>query len=126
MLARSSPLLEYAPTAAACVTIIGAITCIFAGTIGLVQNDLKRIIAYSTCSQLGYMITACGASNYAVGIFHLFNHAFFKALLFLSAGAVIHALANEQDIRRYGGVKSSPAVQKQDNKGCAFSANCQC
>ena len=104
MLARSSPLLEYAPTAAACVTIIGAITCIFAGTIGLVQNDLKRIIAYSTCSQLGYMITACGASNYAVGIFHLFNHAFFKALLFLSAGAVIHALANEQDIRRYGGL----------------------
>jgi NADH-ubiquinone oxidoreductase chain 5 len=78
-------------------------TCLFAGTIGLVQNDLKRIIAYSTCSQLGYMVTACGASNYSVGIFHLFNHAFFKALLFLSAGAMIHALANEQDIRKYGG-----------------------
>lgn len=105
LLARISPLLECAPTALACVTIIGAITCIFAGTIGLVQNDLKRIIAYSTCSQLGYMVTACGASNYSVGIFHLFNHAFFKALLFLSAGAMIHALANEQDIRKYGGLQ---------------------
>nr|YP_010733787.1 NADH dehydrogenase subunit 5 [Gayralia brasiliensis]YP_010733816.1 NADH dehydrogenase subunit 5 [Monostroma nitidum]WEG93058.1 NADH dehydrogenase subunit 5 [Gayralia brasiliensis]WEG93087.1 NADH dehydrogenase subunit 5 [Monostroma nitidum] len=104
LLARSSPLLEYTPTARAWITIIGAITCIFAGTIGLVQNDLKRIIAYSTCSQLGYMVTTCGASNYAVGIFHLFNHAFFKALLFLSAGALIHALANEQDIRKYGGL----------------------
>nr|AOC61502.1 NADH dehydrogenase subunit 5 [Rhexinema sarcinoideum] len=104
LLARSSPLFEYAPTAAAFVTIVGALTCLFAGSIGLVQYDLKRIIAYSTCSQLGYMIAACGASNYAVGIFHLFNHAFFKALLFLSAGAVIHALANEQDIRKYGGL----------------------
>jgi NADH-ubiquinone oxidoreductase chain 5 len=97
-------LFEYATTAAAFVTIVGALTCLFAGSIGLVQYDLKRIIAYSTCSQLGYMIAACGASNYAVGIFHLFNHAFFKALLFLSAGAVIHALANEQDIRKYGGL----------------------
>lgn len=104
LLARSSPLFEFAPTAAAFVTVVGAITCLFAGSIGLVQNDLKRIIAYSTCSQLGYMILACGASNYAVGIFHLFNHAFFKALLFLSAGAVIHALANEQDIRKSGGL----------------------
>jgi NADH:ubiquinone oxidoreductase subunit 5 (subunit L)/multisubunit Na+/H+ antiporter MnhA subunit len=83
LLARISPLLEFAPNAASIVTIIGAMTCLFAGTIGLVQNDLKRIIAYSTCSQLGYMVTACGASNYSVGIFHLFNHAFFKALLFL-------------------------------------------
>ena len=104
LVARSSPLLEYTPTASAVITLIGAMTCLFAGTIGLVQNDFKRIIAYSTCSQLGYMITTCGASNYAVGIFHLFNHAFFKALLFLSAGAVIHALANEQDIRKYGGL----------------------
>jgi len=104
LLARSSPLLEHAPFASGVIAFIGAITCLFAGTIGLVQNDLKRIIAYSTCSQLGYMVTTCGGSNYAVGIFHLFNHAFFKALLFLSAGAIIHALANEQDIRKYGGL----------------------
>jgi proton-translocating NADH-quinone oxidoreductase chain L len=105
LLARSSPLLEYTPLASSIVTIVGAVTCVFAGTVGLVQNDLKRIIAYSTCSQLGYMITTCGASNYNVGIFHLFNHAFFKALLFLSAGAIIHALANEQDVRKYGGLQ---------------------
>lgn len=105
LLARTSPLLEYAPTASSVVTIIGAITTIFAGTIGLVQNDFKSIIAYSTCSQLGYMVTICGLSNYNVGIFHLFNHAFFKALLFLTAGAVIHALANQQDIRKFGGLQ---------------------
>lgn len=105
LLARTSPLLEHAPTAGAIVTIIGAITTIFAGTIGLVQNDFKSIIAYSTCSQLGYMVTICGLSNYNVGIFHLFNHAFFKALLFLTAGAVIHALANQQDIRKFGGLQ---------------------
>lgn len=105
LLARSSPLLEYAPYAAAVVTIVGAITTVFAGTIGLVQNDFKSIVAYSTCSQLGYMVTICGLSNYDVGIFHLFNHAFFKALLFLTAGAVIHALANEQDVRKFGGLQ---------------------
>lgn len=105
LLARTSPLLEFAPNACAFVTIIGAITTIFAGTIGLVQNDFKSIIAYSTCSQLGYMVTISGLSNYNVGIFHLFNHAFFKALLFLTAGAVIHALANEQDIRKFGGLQ---------------------
>lgn len=105
LLARSSPLFEYAPNAAATVTIIGAITTIFAGTIGLVQNDLKSIIAYSTCSQLGYMITICGLSNYNVGIFHLFNHAFIKASLFLTAGVVIHGLANQQDIRKFGGLQ---------------------
>lgn len=105
LLARSSPLLEYAPYAAAVVTIVGAITTLFAGTIGLVQNDFKSIVAYSTCSQLGYMVTICGLSNYDVGIFHLFNHAFFKALLFLTAGAVIHALANEQDVRKFGGLQ---------------------
>lgn len=105
LLARSSPLFEFAPNACACVTVIGALTTLFAGTIGLVQNDFKSIIAYSTCSQLGYMVTICGLSNYNVGIFHLFNHAFFKALLFLTAGAVIHALANEQDIRKYGGLQ---------------------
>ena len=105
LLARTSPLLEFAPYACALVTIVGAITTIFAGTIGLVQNDFKSVIAYSTCSQLGYMVTICGLSNYNVGIFHLFNHAFFKALLFLTAGAVIHALANEQDIRKFGGLQ---------------------
>lgn len=105
LLARSSPLLEFAPYACAIVTLVGALTTIFAGTIGLVQNDFKSIIAYSTCSQLGYMVTICGLSNYNVGIFHLFNHAFFKALLFLTAGAVIHALANEQDIRKFGGLQ---------------------
>lgn len=107
LLARTSPLLEFAPYACATVTIIGAITTIFAGTIGLVQNDFKSVIAYSTCSQLGYMVTICGLSNYNVGIFHLFNHAFFKALLFLTAGAVIHALANEQDIRKFGGLQQT-------------------
>lgn len=105
LLARTSPLLEYAPTAAAVATIIGAVTTLFAGTIGLVQNDFKSIIAYSTCSQLGYMITICGLSHYNVGIFHLFNHAFFKALLFLTAGAVIHSLANQQDVRKFGGLQ---------------------
>ena len=79
------------------------LTAFFAATTGLVQNDLKRVIAYSTCSQLGYMIFACGISNYSVSIFHLMNHAFFKALLFLSAGAVIHAINDEQDMRKMGG-----------------------
>jgi NADH-ubiquinone oxidoreductase chain 5 len=105
LLARSSPLLEYAPNAGAMITIIGAITTVFAGTVGLVQNDLKSIIAFSTISQLGYMITICGLSNYNVGIFHLFNHSFFKALLFLTAGAIIHAMGNQQDIRKFGGLQ---------------------
>ena len=104
MIARCSPLFEYAPTALTVVTIVGAITCFFAATTGIVQNDLKRVIAYSTCSQLGYMVFACGISNYSVGVFHLMNHAFFKALLFLSAGSVIHALSDEQDMRKMGGV----------------------
>lgn len=105
LLARSSPLLEYAPNAAAVITVVGAMTTIFAGTIGLVQNDFKSIIAYSTASQLGYMVTICGLSHYNVGIFHLLNHAFFKALLFLTAGAVIHGFANQQDVRRFGGLQ---------------------
>ena len=104
LIARCSPIFEYAPTALACVTFVGAMTALFAATTGVVQNDLKRVIAYSTCSQLGYMIFACGLSHYSVGIFHLMNHAFFKALLFLSAGAVIHAFNDEQDMRRMGGV----------------------
>ena len=102
--ARCSPLLEYSPTALAVITVMGAMTAFFAGTVGLVQNDLKRVIAYSTCSQLGYMVFACGRSAYSVGVFHLANHALFKALLFLSAGSVIHAMADEQDMRRMGGL----------------------
>jgi proton-translocating NADH-quinone oxidoreductase chain L len=104
LLARCSPLFEYAPQALGVVTIVGAMTSFFAATTGVVQNDLKRVIAYSTCSQLGYMVFACGLSHYSVGVFHLMNHAFFKALLFLSAGSVIHALADEQDMRKMGGV----------------------
>merc|ERR1711907_32865 len=104
LLARCSPLFEYSPTALTVVTVIGAMTAFFAATTGLLQNDLKRVIAYSTCSQLGYMVFACGLSGYSVGVFHLANHAFFKALLFLSAGSVIHAVADEQDMRRMGGL----------------------
>jgi len=104
LVARTSPLFEYAPVALAFVAFIGASTAFFAATIGLVQNDIKRVIAYSTCSQLGYMFFACGVSAYAAGIFHLYTHAFFKALLFLGAGSVIHALSDEQDMRRMGGL----------------------
>ena len=104
MIARCSPLFEFAPVALTVVTLVGAMTCFFAATTGIVQNDLKRVIAYSTCSQLGYMVFACGISNYSVGVFHLMNHAFFKALLFLSAGSVIHAISDEQDMRKMGGI----------------------
>ncbi len=106
MVARLSPLFELAPNAQAFVMLIGATTAFFAATIGLVQNDIKRIIAYSTCSQLGYMFVAMGAGAYSVGMFHLFTHAFFKALLFLGAGSVIHAMHHEQDIRAMGGLKN--------------------
>ena len=105
LLARCSPLFEYSSNSLAIVTVIGAMTAFFAATTGLLQNDLKRVIAYSTCSQLGYMVFACGLSNYSVGVFHLANHAFFKALLFLGAGSVIHAVADEQDMRKMGGLK---------------------
>ena len=104
MVARLSPLFELAPDAQAFVTFIGATTAIFAATVGLVQNDIKRIIAYSTCSQLGYMFVAMGVGAYSVGMFHLFTHAFFKALLFLGAGSVIIAMHHEQDIRKMGGL----------------------
>ncbi|MDP9096161.1 MAG: NADH-quinone oxidoreductase subunit L, partial [Pseudomonadota bacterium] len=97
-------IMEYAPYALGFVTFIGATTCLFAATIGCVQTDIKRIIAYSTCSQLGYMFIAAGVGAYQVSIFHLFTHAFFKALLFLSAGSVIHAMSDEQDIRKMGGI----------------------
>jgi NADH-quinone oxidoreductase subunit L len=104
MVARLSPLFELAPTAQTFVMFIGATTAFFAATIGLVQNDIKRIVAYSTCSQLGYMFVAMGAGAYSVGIFHLFTHAFFKALLFLGSGSVITAMHHEQDIRHMGGL----------------------
>lgn len=104
MIARCSPIFEFAPQALVCVTVVGAMTCFFAATTGIVQNDLKRVIAYSTCSQLGYMVFACGISNYSAGVFHLMNHAFFKALLFLSAGSVIHAIGDIQDMRKMGGI----------------------
>ena len=104
LVARCSPLFEYAPTALAVVTVIGGATAIVAATIGLVQNDIKRVIAYSTMSQLGYMFFACGASAYAAGIMHLTTHAYFKALLFLGAGSVIHAMSDEQDMRKMGGI----------------------
>ena len=105
LLARCSHLFEYSPTALNLVIFVGSATAFFASTTGLFQNDMKRVIAYSTCSQLGYMVFACGLSSYEVGVFHLSNHAFFKALLFLGAGSVIHAVADEQDMRKMGGLK---------------------
>jgi len=102
MVARCSPMFEYSETALAAVVLVGAVTAWMCATIGLVQNDIKRVIAYSTCSQLGYMFVACGVSAYSVGIFHLMTHAYFKALLFLAAGSVIHAVLAEQDIRKMG------------------------
>lgn len=107
MVARMSPVFEYAPAALSVVTVIGAVTAFFAATVGLVQNDIKRVIAYSTCSQLGYMFVGLGVGAYGAGIFHLFTHAFFKALLFLGAGSVIHAMHHEQDIRNMGALRRS-------------------
>ncbi len=104
MVARLSPIFEITPDALTVVTVIGAITAFFAATVGLVQNDIKRVIAYSTCSQLGYMFVALGVGAYGAAIFHLFTHAFFKALLFLGAGSVIHAMSDEQDMRHMGGL----------------------
>ncbi|HHN67950.1 MAG TPA: NADH-quinone oxidoreductase subunit L [Thermopetrobacter sp.] len=104
LVARMSPVYELAPFAQQVVVVVGAVTAFFAASVGLVQNDIKRIIAYSTCSQLGYMFVAMGVGAYGVGMFHLFTHAFFKALLFLGAGSVIHAMADEQDIWRMGGL----------------------
>ncbi len=111
LVARCSPIFEFSPTALTFVTFIGATTAIFAATVGLVQNDIKRVIAYSTCSQLGYMFVALGVGAYEVAMFHLFTHAFFKALLFLGSGSVIHAMSNEQDMRKMGGLyKLIPAT----------------
>ena len=105
LVARMSPLFELSPDALTFVTLIGAITAFFAATVGLVQNDIKRVIAYSTCSQLGYMFVALGLGAYGAAVFHLFTHAFFKALLFLGAGSVIHAVDGEQDMRYMGGLR---------------------
>jgi NADH-quinone oxidoreductase subunit L len=104
MVARLSPLFEQAPAALSFVTVIGGTTAFFAATVGLVQNDIKRVVAYSTCSQLGYMFVGLGVGGYSLGIFHLFTHAFFKALLFLGAGSVINAMHHEQDMRKMGGL----------------------
>ncbi|SDH28224.1 NADH-quinone oxidoreductase subunit L [Roseospirillum parvum] len=104
MVARMSPLFEFSTTALSVVTLVGAATAFFAATVGCVQNDIKRVIAYSTCSQLGYMFFALGVSAYPAAIFHLMTHAFFKSLLFLGAGSVIHAMSDEQDMRRMGGI----------------------
>ena len=105
LIIRISPMLESTPLILLLVIFLGALTAFMSGTIGLVQSDLKKVIAYSTCSQLGYMVMICGFSHYYCGLFHLFNHGFFKALLFLSAGSIIHAVNNEQDMRKIGGVK---------------------
>ena len=104
LVARCSPIFEFSPVALMMVTLVGATTAIFAATIAITQNDIKKIIAYSTCSQLGYMFFACGVSAYSAGIFHLATHAFFKALLFLGAGSVIHAMHHEQNIQKMGGI----------------------
>lgn len=104
LICRCSPLLQFAPNVSIIITVVGGMTAFFAATTGLLQNDLKRVIAYSTCSQLGYMVFAAGLSSYSVSVFHLSNHAFFKALLFLGAGAVIHAMGDEQDMRKMGGL----------------------
>jgi len=105
LVCRMSPLYEFAPEAKQFIVFIGAATAFFAATVGLVQNDIKRVIAYSTCSQLGYMFVAAGVGVYSVAMFHLFTHAFFKAMLFLGAGSVIHAMHHEQDMRNYGGLR---------------------
>jgi len=104
LIIRCSFIFEYAPKILLLMALFGSLTSIFAATAALVQHDIKKTIAYSTCSQLGYMVFCCALSNYPTGLYHLVTHAFFKALLFLSAGAVIHALANEQDIRKMGGL----------------------
>src|SRR5260370_28178891 len=106
MVARLSPMFESAPNALAFVGVIGGTTAIFAASVGMAQNDIKRVIAYSTCSQLGYMFFAAGVSAYGAAMFHLFTHAFFKALLFLGAGSVIHAMHHEQDMRKMGGLST--------------------
>ena len=102
LIIRCSPLIEYAPLTLNFILILGGLTCLFGSTVACAQNDIKRIIAFSTTSQLGYMFFSCGLSNYNVALFHLFNHGFFKALLFLCAGAIIFSVSHEQDLRKLG------------------------
>jgi NADH-ubiquinone oxidoreductase chain 5 len=104
LIIRCSIVFENSQSALMLVSVIGSITCFFAASVGLFQNDLKRVIAYSTCSQLGYMVFVAGLSNYSVSLFHVANHAVFKALLFLSAGCIIHGISDEQDLRKMGGL----------------------
>ena len=118
LICRLSPVIEYAPFAFDIITFVGALTAIFAATVGMTQFDIKRVIAYSTCSQLGYMFFAAGVSAYPAAMFHLTTHAFFKALLFLGAGSVIHALSNEQDLRNMGGIwRQIPPIFR---RSCSF------
>jgi NADH-quinone oxidoreductase subunit L len=105
LVCRMSPIMEYAPEAKTFIVYVGASTAFFAATVALVQNDIKRVIAYSTCSQLGYMFVAAGVGMYSAAMFHLLTHAFFKALLFLGAGSVIHGMHHEQDMRNYGNLR---------------------
>ncbi|HUG53580.1 MAG TPA: NADH-quinone oxidoreductase subunit L [Vicinamibacteria bacterium] len=119
MVARSSAIFAHAPRAMFVVALVGALTAVFAALIGLVQNDIKRVLAYSTVSQLGYMFLACGVGAFAAGVFHLMTHAFFKALLFLGSGSVIHAMSGEQDMRRMGGLKAKlPWTHRTMLVGC--------
>ena len=121
LIGRNAVLFAHAPDVLMIVAVIGTATALWAGAIGMVQNDIKRVLAYSTVSQLGYMFMAMGVGAYAAGIFHLFTHAFFKALLFLGSGAVIHALAGEQDLRRMGGLKKELPVTYwtfRDRRAC--------
>ena len=106
LIIRCSPIFEFSPNAPLLFILVGTITNIFGAYVGLFQTDVKKVIAYSTCSQLGYMVSACGISAYSVSFYHLVNHAFFKALLFLSAGSVIHSLSNEQEYERSGGLSN--------------------
>ena len=124
LVSRCSPLFEYAPVALNFVILVGALTSIFAAFIAISQNDIKKIIAYSTCSQLGYMFFACGVSAYSAGMFHLVTHAFFKALLFLGAGSIIHAMSDEQDIRKMGGclLYTSPSPRDVEESRMPSSA----
>jgi NADH-quinone oxidoreductase subunit L len=130
LVARMSPLMEYTPQVMAFVVFIGAMTALFAATVGLVQNDIKRVIAYSTCSQLGFMFVAAGVGVYSVAMFHLLTHAFFKAMLFLGAGSVIHGMHHEQDMRNYGGLERQDALyilghadRHIGDYGCGHSAD---